>query len=101
LLTPNTRADNAVIHSEAGVLSTLIELAASDDPKKNAFQLADPGLHRGGVERVGPAGRSQPRLCASGESRLPVIVQCGAPRERRQSHGAPQLQRHLERGDGR
>jgi hypothetical protein len=29
-------------HSEAGVLSTVIELAASLLPKKNAFQLADP-----------------------------------------------------------
>jgi hypothetical protein len=28
--------------SDAGVLSTVMEFDASDDPKKNAFQLADP-----------------------------------------------------------
>ena len=41
-LTPKSRADIAITHSEAGVLSTVIELAASDEPKKNAFQLSDP-----------------------------------------------------------
>jgi len=41
LFTPNSRADPAITHRDAGVLSTVIELAASDEPKKNAFQLAD------------------------------------------------------------
>ena len=41
-LRPKIRADSAITHSEAGVLSTVIEFAASDEPKKNAFQLSDP-----------------------------------------------------------
>ncbi len=41
-LRPNTRTDNAISHSDAGGLSTVIEFAASDEPKKNAFQLAEP-----------------------------------------------------------
>src|SRR5690349_8582183 len=41
-LTPKIRADNAITHSAAGVLSTVIELAASEEPKKNAFQLSEP-----------------------------------------------------------
>jgi hypothetical protein len=41
-LSPKIRTDSAITHSEAGVLSTVIELAESDEPKKNAFQLADP-----------------------------------------------------------
>ena len=40
--TPNTRADKDIIHSEAGGLSTVMKLAPSNDPKKNAFQLVDP-----------------------------------------------------------
>ena len=41
-LSPNTRTDNAGSHNDAGGLSTVIELAASDDPKRNAFQLREP-----------------------------------------------------------
>ena len=41
-LRPNIRTDSAMIHSEAGVLSTVIEFAASDEPEKKAFQLSDP-----------------------------------------------------------
>ena len=41
-LTPKIRADNAITQSEAGVLSTVIELAASEEPKNSAFQLSDP-----------------------------------------------------------
>ncbi len=41
-LTPNIRADSAMNHNAPGVLSTVMELAASDDPKKNAFQETDP-----------------------------------------------------------
>ncbi len=41
-LSPKIRTDNAMIHSEAGVLSTVIEFAASEEPKKKAFQLSDP-----------------------------------------------------------
>jgi hypothetical protein len=41
-LTPKTRADSSITHSEAGDLSTVMKLAASNDPKKNAFQLFVP-----------------------------------------------------------
>jgi hypothetical protein len=41
-LSPNSRTDNPMSHSDAGVLSTVIELPASDEPKKNAFQLSEP-----------------------------------------------------------
>ncbi len=41
-LTPNMRAEISITHSDAGGLSTVIELAASEDPKKNAFQLLLP-----------------------------------------------------------
>ena len=41
-LTPNTRADNDMTHSDAGGLSTVMALAASKEPKKNAFQLDEP-----------------------------------------------------------
>ncbi len=41
-LSPKIRTDSAISHSEAGVLSTVIELPASDEPKKNAFQLCEP-----------------------------------------------------------
>ena len=36
------RADNSITHSEAGVLSTVMKLEASNEPKKNAFQLVLP-----------------------------------------------------------
>ena len=42
-------------HSAAGGLSTVIEFAASDEPKKNAFQLCRTGLRGRRVEGVGPA----------------------------------------------
>ena len=41
-LRPNTRTDRPMIHSDAGGLSTVIELAASNDPKNQAFQLCEP-----------------------------------------------------------
>ena len=41
-LSPSTRTDRAITHSEAGGLSTVIELPASEEPKKNAFQLSLP-----------------------------------------------------------
>jgi hypothetical protein len=41
-LTPKTRAESSITHSEAGGLSTVMKLAASDEPKKNAFQLDEP-----------------------------------------------------------
>ena len=41
-LRPKTRTDSAITHSEAGGLSTVMKLAASDEPKKNAFQLCEP-----------------------------------------------------------
>ena len=36
------RTDSAISHSDAGVLSTVMELPASEEPKKNAFQLCEP-----------------------------------------------------------
>ncbi len=41
-LTPNRRAEISITHSAAGGLSTVIEPAASDAPKKAAFQLFVP-----------------------------------------------------------
>ena len=41
-LSPNSRTDKAMIHSDAGGLSTVIELAASEEPKKKAFQFREP-----------------------------------------------------------
>ena len=40
--TPNRRAASSIGHSDAGALSTVMKLAASDEPKKNAFQLDAP-----------------------------------------------------------
>ena len=39
---PKTRTDRAIAHSAIGGLSTVIELAASEEPKKNAFHDSDP-----------------------------------------------------------
>ena len=39
---PNTRTESSITHSEAGVLSTVMKLELSNEPKKNAFQLAAP-----------------------------------------------------------
>jgi hypothetical protein len=39
---PNTRTDRAIGHRAIGVLSTVIELAASEEPKKNAFHDSEP-----------------------------------------------------------
>src|SRR5689334_24878240 len=39
---PKIRIDRAIGHSESGVLSTVIELAASEEPKKNAFHDSEP-----------------------------------------------------------
>jgi hypothetical protein len=39
---PNSRTDSAMIQSAAGGLSTVIALAASEEPKKNARQLTEP-----------------------------------------------------------
>ena len=36
------RADSAISHSAAGGLSTVMKFAASDEPKKRAFQLCVP-----------------------------------------------------------
>jgi hypothetical protein len=41
-LTPNTRAERPVTHSAAGVLSTVIALAASLDPNSHAVQFCAP-----------------------------------------------------------
>ena len=39
---PNSRTDSAIGHRLSGVLSTVIALAASNEPKKNAFQDSEP-----------------------------------------------------------
>src|ERR1700761_8201685 len=41
-LTPKIRPEISITHSEAGVLSTVMKLEASNEPKKNAFQLLVP-----------------------------------------------------------
>lgn len=40
--TPNNRTERSVTHSAAGGLSTVIEFAASLDPKNIAVQLCEP-----------------------------------------------------------
>ena len=39
---PKTRTESAIGQMANGVLSTVMLLAASEEPKKNAFQDADP-----------------------------------------------------------
>ena len=41
-LKPNTRPDSSMTHSEPGVLSTVMKLEESNEPKKKAFQLLVP-----------------------------------------------------------
>ena len=41
-LRPKIRTAMPITHREAGGLSTVIEAAASDAPKRKAFQLSDP-----------------------------------------------------------
>lgn len=41
-LSPKTRTDNAITHSDAGGLSTVIPLPASNEPKNHAFPLSAP-----------------------------------------------------------
>ena len=41
-LTPKTRAESSITHSDAGGLSTVMKLDESKEPKKNAFQLLAP-----------------------------------------------------------
>jgi hypothetical protein len=41
-LKPNIRPDISITHSEPGVLSTVMKLEESNEPKKNAFQLLVP-----------------------------------------------------------
>jgi hypothetical protein len=41
-LSPNRRTDRSISHSAAGVLSTVIALPASNEPKNIAFQLVAP-----------------------------------------------------------
>ena len=42
LLNPKIRTESPVIHRAAGVLSTVMEFAASDEPKNSAVQLSPP-----------------------------------------------------------
>ena len=39
---PKTRTESPIGQRASGVLSTVIELAASDEPKKNAFHDSEP-----------------------------------------------------------
>ena len=39
---PKTRTDRLIGHSASGVLSTVIALAASEEPKKNAVHDSEP-----------------------------------------------------------
>ena len=39
---PKSRTESAIGHRDSGVLSTVIELAASLEPKKNAFHDSEP-----------------------------------------------------------
>jgi len=39
---PKIRTESAIAHSEAGGLSTVMELAASEEPNRNAFHDSDP-----------------------------------------------------------
>ncbi len=41
-LTPKRRAESSITHNDAGGLSTVMKLDASEDPKKKAFQLLVP-----------------------------------------------------------
>ena len=41
-LKPNIRPDISITHSEPGVLSTVMKLELSNEPKKKAFQLLVP-----------------------------------------------------------
>ncbi len=71
-LSPNSRTDTSITHSAAGVLSTVMALAASLDPNSIAVQLARPGLRGGRVERVGPAaGRQVPQIQRRGRGQQP------------------------------
>ncbi len=38
-LSPKIRAESSIGHRDIGGLSTVMKLAASEEPKKNAFQL--------------------------------------------------------------
>ncbi len=41
-LTPKIRAEISITHNAAGGLSTVMKFEASEEPKKNAFQLFVP-----------------------------------------------------------
>ncbi|BAS14418.1 hypothetical protein AHiyo8_27210 [Arthrobacter sp. Hiyo8] len=41
-LSPKIRTERSMIQSDAGGLSTVMELAASDDPKNHAAQFCEP-----------------------------------------------------------
>jgi len=45
-LKPNIRPDISITHKEAGVLSTVMKLEESNEPKKKAFQLLVPAAPR-------------------------------------------------------
>ena len=69
-LSPKTRTDSAITHSEAGGLSTVMRFAASEEPNRNAVQSCAARLHGCGVERVGPPrGGQAPEVEHRGQRR--------------------------------
>ena len=102
-LRPKIRAESSITHSEAGGLSTVMKLAASDDPKKNAFQLLGAGLHGRRVEGIGPSRRAQaPHVehgggGQKGEQGGPHPGgSSGRPRHRRRTRARPDRSRGLD-----
>jgi hypothetical protein len=88
---PKSRIDSAIGHSASGVLSTVIELAASEEPKKNAFHDSEPGLGGGRVEAVRPAGLAE----------TPQVQHSGADQQPDQRRPLPAGAARRERGLGR
>ena len=49
---PKIRPDSAITHSEAGGLSTVMELRGVERAEEQRLPVLRPGLHRGGVEAL-------------------------------------------------
>ena len=56
---PKSRTDRAIGQSAAGGLSTVMEFAASERAEEEGLPALAAGLHGGGVEGVGVAGRAE------------------------------------------
>ena len=77
--TPKTRAESSITQSDARRLVDGDEFDASDEPKKNAFQLFVAGLHRGGVVGVRPPRRAE----------APEVEHRGAEQQREEARAHP------------